>query len=183
MTSADREQLAREHLHVAHGIAWKMRHPCEEFDEVYADALLGLARALNTWNGWGLFGGWAAVKIRCAILDGRRRRDHLTRWTRAGHPVAESRAPLSLNEIVADGDKQHPIERIDTLVDERGDETERALVREVIRGLPARQRLVVLLRQRGYTLAEIGGLLHVHEARVCQIQRQAHEQLRAQLAA
>lgn len=50
MTEKDREQLARDHIGLAYALAYRQRTRNEELDELQGDALLGLARAVMTWD-------------------------------------------------------------------------------------------------------------------------------------
>lgn len=85
-------------------VTFAKRHPCD-FEEAYSDALLGLLHAVRSHDpARSPLGPWAELKMKRAMLDGLRVRDHLARRHRreGGGPAA----PLSLDFALPGGGRE-----------------------------------------------------------------------------
>lgn len=177
LSQREKDQLARKHLALARWCARKHRYGEEEFEELLADALLGMARALNTWDPdcGSSFTSWAVLKMHGAVVDGKRRRDYLTRGQR--HSGVTIRPPISLDvRVVTERGNLTP-GPLDYLADPDSDMTAAVELRAQIDELPARQRFAVLASVDGMTNRKIADLLGVTESRVCQILKAARATL------
>ncbi len=154
-------------------------------DEVRAAAFDGLIDAAQKFRaGRGIkFSTYARHRIRGAIQDWMRSKDHLTRHYRL---VARStgveawRAPLSLDRaprlaarLVDHGRSPFAqVERMQIV----------ALLEEAASRLPDHTRAVLALRYtEEWGLKEIGRAMGYSESRACQVLQRAHEALRAQV--
>lgn len=101
MTPADRNRLVEDHLRVAQSAAHRSGGT-KDFDERLADAYLGLVQAARSFDpSRGVqFGTYAYTRVRGAIQDGLRQRDHLTQPMRAAG--RDDPAPVSLDALCAD---------------------------------------------------------------------------------
>lgn len=181
MLAGDLEAFIRAHQSYAR--YWAQRTPLgsgESFDDVHADAMVGLWDAARRWDrSKGSFATFAGHRIRGAIADGRRSRDPLNRAARQ----RGDQVPLSLD--LANGDTRV---LLDTLADpsdayaevDNADERAQqlAIVRTASAELTPRQRDVVFGRLAGRTLAAIAVDLGVTESRVKQLESQAAAHLR-----
>jgi DNA-directed RNA polymerase specialized sigma subunit len=169
---AERRRLVERHVGLAERIArmrcyWGMEDP----DDTRSDALWGLTLAGRGFQpDRGSFGTYAALRIEYAIRRGRQVRSGLPRrvWEQGGgaHPV-------SLNIVVGDGGG----ELLDVLPS--ADPGRNWWLREAIRGLPARERLVVELRyDRGITQSEVATVIGCSQMHVSRIERAALAKLR-----
>jgi RNA polymerase sigma factor for flagellar operon FliA len=182
--------LVEQHLGLAQRIARGRvaRMPASvELDDVLGHAVLGLCDAAARFSpAKGVpFAGYAARRIDGAITDMARGSDHLSRrerrQVREGVAVAQRSAP----EFFVDGGETLVADGEQVAVGEMHDrDALAAAVRGAVAKLPERLRLVVSLYcEREMTYREIGAVLEVSEARICQLMRDAHRQLRESLAA
>lgn len=191
--SSQWEQIARDHMGHATTLAWKHCTTAEDIDEIRADALLGLARAINSWDPdrGESFRNWAYRKMLCAIMDGRRDRDHLSRDHRRKLKGVDSAlnelAPISLDVPISGTDLEREILRVETIPDPYdfiADVITRDLYARIqgpLGRLPSRERFVLAMFCAGHTLADIGGALGISESRACQVKTRALRRIRDEL--
>ena len=152
-----------------------------DFDDAYADALIGLWQAIRTHDPErGGLSQWAERKMRSAMLDGVRVRDYATRHQRAAaslHVVVFSTLGATLDH----GDRVECSRAIVCHRTER-DERRRDLlddVAEALRPLPFRER--ALLRRtwiEGASQREAGADFGLTSSRTSQVVAAAFRQLR-----
>jgi DNA-directed RNA polymerase specialized sigma subunit len=169
---AERYRLVEQHVWLAERIARRRcRWGLEDPDDTRSDALWGLTLAGRAFEpGRGGFGTYAALRVEYAIRRGRQVRSGLSRsvWERGGAP-----RPVSLNVPVQEGGG----EILDALPSVDADWT--WWLRDAIRRLPARERLVVGLRyDRGLTQSEIATVIGCSQMHVSRIERAALAKLR-----
>jgi DNA-directed RNA polymerase specialized sigma subunit len=169
---AERCRLVERHVRLAERIARRRcRRGLEDPDDTRSDALWGLTLAGCAFQpGRGSFGTYAALRIEYAIRRGRQIRSGLPRsvWERGGGP-----GPLSLNAPLRAGDG----ELLDTLPS--ADPDWGWWLRDAVRRLPARERLVVGLRySRGLTQSQVAGIIGCSQMQVSRIERVALQKLR-----
>lgn len=169
---AERCRLVEGHVRLAEKIARKRcRWGQEDPEDTRSDAFWGLTLAGRAFQpGCGSFAAYASVRIEYAIRRGRQVRSGLTRsaWERGDRPTLVSlNAPLG-----KDGG-----ELID-LLPAPPDPDEDSLA-DALRGLPARECLVVRLRYyRGLTQSEVAPIIGRSQMQVSRIERQALARLR-----
>lgn len=162
----------------------------DSFDEIFADALFGAWRAVEGFDptrGVQLT-TYAQRRIDGAILDGLRDRDHLPRTLRkiADDDNKVLAHPISL-EWLAEANEQATVDIPDPNSDVEGEllraeEQEEAAdrLRAYVNALPVRLRSVVVMHYfRGMRLHEIAEWYGVTESRICQLEADAFEQIRA----
>lgn len=178
LTAPERDRLAAEHLPVARALAFRRhQHSSEDLDELVADALLGLAEALNRYDpSRGIpFRAYAIPRMIGAIMDGKRVRDHLTRGERrravaAGIDDSPALARATSFEVTEDWL---------TLAAPEQDHDLRMHLEDLIDGLPERERFVLVMRhQWGLTNVELGDAMGITASRVSQIFHKAASRLR-----
>ena len=145
--------------------------------------MVGLIQAVDRFDpARGIpFEGYAALRVRGAILDEVRRLDELTRDARRLAREDEQRAAVSLEFLQERGELGDPTEiaEVDARAAHDGlrDDVEGALA-----AIPVRERAVLASYYGdGLTLAAIGRRLGVSEARVSQLHARAIAQLRSVL--
>jgi RNA polymerase sigma factor (sigma-70 family) len=143
----------------------------EDPEDTRSDALWGLTLAGRGFQpGRGGFGTYAALRVEYAIRRGRQVRSGLPRsvWEHG-----EALWPISLNVPVGEGAG----EALDSLPSADSDST--WWLRDAIRQLPPRERLVVGLRyDRGLTQSEIATVIGCSQMHVSRIERAALVKLR-----
>ena len=169
---AERCRLIERHVVLAERIArMRCRWGLEDPDDTRSDALWGLTLAGRGFQpDRGSFGTYAALRIEYAIRRGRQVRSGLPRsvWEQGGGP-----RPVSLNVPVGEGDR----ELLDELSSADPDRT--WWLRDAVRRLPARERLVVGLRyDRGLTQSEVATVIGCSQMHVSRIERAALAKLR-----
>lgn len=191
MTRSERDALIESLLPLARRAAiWGARRmPSVEFDELYSDACVGLVRAVDSFDP--ARGTALEVHVTATaqheILDAARRRDHLSRRHRRQLTEAsvDASAPLSLDQVRAESEAgEGPATLADLLaVDADGitaveDADEARWVRALVHALPQPQRRVIeWLYLDSLNQVEVARMMQVTPSRVCQIARQAREQL------
>jgi RNA polymerase sigma factor for flagellar operon FliA len=152
-------------------------------EDLEAAGVVGLIQAVDRFDpSLGIpFEGYAALRVRGAILDEVRRLDELTRDARRLAREDDQRAAVSLEFLQERGEMGDPAEiaEVDarTALDGLRDDVERALA-----VIPLRERSILAsYYSDGLTLAAIGRRLGVSEARVSQLHARAIAQLRSVL--
>ena len=169
---AERRRLVELHVGLAEGIARRRcRWGLEDPDDTRSDAFWGLTLAGRAFRpGRGSFATYAALRIEFAIRRGRQVRSGLSRsvWEQGGAPW-----PLSLNVPTGEGGG----EVLDALPSADPDWT--WWLRDAVRRLPARERLVVGLRyDRDLTQSEVAAAIGCSQMHVSRIERAALAKLR-----
>ncbi len=163
---------------VAGSVACKLPRqvPREDLISAGSEGLVDAARKFDPSKGVA-FSAYAEIRIRGAMIDELRSRDHLSRSQRR-HAHDFDGPPLSLDEPEA-------AEVVDWRADTEGDTSTRqemGRMRAATRLLPPRlQQLLTLYYVDDLTLREIGAVLSVTESRACQLHREALTQLRRTL--
>jgi RNA polymerase sigma factor for flagellar operon FliA len=163
---------------VVGSVAWNLpRHVArEDLVSAGSEGLVDAARKFDPSKGV-TFAAYAAIRIRGAMIDELRHRDHLSRSDRR-HRHDYAGPPISLDEPEA-------TEVADCRADTEGDTSTRQQMdrmRAATRLLPLRlQKLLTLYYGDDLTLREIGAALSVTESRACQLHREALAQLRRTL--
>ena len=169
---AERSRLVERHVALAERIArmrcyWGVEDP----DDTRSDALWGLTLAGRGFQpDRGSFGTYAALRIEYAIRRGRQVRSGLPRtvWEQGGGPW-----PVSLNIPVGESGG----ELLDALPS--ADPDRNWWLRDAVRRLPARERLVVGLRyDRDLTQFEVATVIGCSQMHVSRIERAALAKLR-----
>ena len=169
---SERCRLVERHVGLADRIArlrcqWGMEDP----DDTRSDALWGLTLAGRGFQpDRGSFGSYAALRIEYAIRRGRQLRSGLPRsvWEQGGRP-----RPVSLNVPLGESGG----ELLDALPSH--DPGRYWWLRDAVRGLPARERVVVGLRyDRGLTQSEVADVIGCSQMHVSRIERAALAKLR-----
>jgi DNA-directed RNA polymerase specialized sigma subunit len=168
---AERCRLVERHVWLAERIARsRCRWGLEDPDDTRSDALWGLTLAGRAFQpDRGGFGSYAALRVENAIRRGRQVRSGLPRsvWERGGAP-----SPVSLNARVGEGGG----EVLDALPSVDPNWT---WLRDAVRRLPARERLVIGLRyDRDLTQSEIATVIGCSQMNVSRIERAALAKLR-----
>jgi RNA polymerase sigma factor FliA len=152
-------------------------------EDLEAAGVVGLIQAVDRFDPErGIpFEGYAALRVRGAVLDEVRRLDDLSRTARGRVRADEHHVAMSLDSLEERGEMGGPTQAAE--VDERAaqaglrDDVERALA-----AIPVRERSILASYYRdGLSLAAIGRRLGVSEARVCQLHGRAIAQLRSVL--
>lgn len=161
--------LTREHMGWVAAVRWKRyRHVDMDLgDDLIGAGMIGLVQAARSYDGRGAFSSWAYLRIHGAMQDFLR-----CEYGRDGRPKVAA---------MAVGD-----EAILGLMAGAAPEDDHALrltLRDEIARLPTRQRFVILARQDGGLLREIGEALGVTESRAHQLDALARATLRERLAA
>jgi RNA polymerase sigma factor for flagellar operon FliA len=152
-------------------------------EDLEAAGVVGLIQAVDRFDPErGIpFEGYAALRVRGAVLDEVRRLDDLSRTARGRARADEHHVAMSLDSLEERGEMGGPTQAAE--VDERAaqaglrDDVERALA-----AIPVRERSILASYYRdGLSLAAIGRRLGVSEARVCQLHGRAIAQLRSVL--
>lgn len=169
---AERCRLVERHVALAERIARMRCHwGLEDPDDTRSDALWGLTLAGRAFQpDRGSFGTYAALRIEYAIRRGRQVRSGIPRsvWEQGGGPRR-----LSLNIPVGEGGG----ELLETLPS--ADPDRDWCLRDAVRRLPARERLVVGLRHdRGLSQSEVATLIGCSQMHVSRIERAALAKLR-----
>lgn len=169
---AERCRLVERHVGLAERIARMRCHwGLEDPDDTRSDAFWGLTLAGRGFQpDRGSFGTYAALRIEYAIRRGRQVRSGLPRsvWEQGGGP-----RPVSLNIAVGEGGG----ELLDALPS--ADPDRNWWLRDAVRRLPARERLVVGLRyDRGLTQSEVATAIGCSQMHVSRIERAALAKLR-----
>ena len=168
----ERRRLVERHVGQAERIArmrcyWGIEDP----DDTRSDALWGLTLAGRGFQpDRGTFGTYAALRIEYAIRRGRQLRSGLPRpvWEQGG-----GARPVSLSIPVGEGGG----ELLDALP--IADPDPNWFLREAVRRLPARERLVVGLRyDRGLTQSEVATVIGCSQMHISRIERAALAKLR-----
>jgi len=172
LLDAERCRLVEQHVGLAERIARRRCHwGLEDPDDTRSDALWGLTLAGRAFqSGRGSFGTYAAIRIEYAIRRGRQVRSGVPRsvWEQGG-----ALWPLSLNVPVREGGD----EVLDTLPS--ADPDWNWWLRDAVRRLPTRERLVVGLRyDRGLTQSEVATVIRCSQMHVSRIERAALAKLR-----
>lgn len=186
----DMNGFVRAHSALAHHFARRAGvHDGESYDDVYADALIGLwdaAKRYDPARGC-TFSAFAGRRIAGAIGDGRRQRDPLSRTCRR----AGEMSPLTLDMQLSDTPDAAtlgallPDPRDDYAAFEDADEYSQRLaaVHTAAESLNAKQRHVLLGRLNGERLGILAGELGVTESRASQMESEAVRRLRHVLKA
>lgn len=152
-------------------------------EDLEAAGVVGLIQAVDRFDpSRGIpFKGYAALRVRGAILDEVRRLDELTRDARRLACEDEHRGAVSLEFLQERGEMGDPTEiaEVDARAAHDGlrDDVERALA-----AIPVRERAILAsYYSDGLTLATIGRRLGISEARVSQLHTRAIAQLRSVL--
>jgi len=152
--------------------------PQVEFDELVSAGTIGLIEAARKFDPTrGIeFSTYAHPRIRGAICDELRSRDHLSRSHRAQLKTTGGRDPLAGVPLdAAPPQMVEPTQEQDAI---RGEI--RRFLFSAMRRLRPRDRRVVILRYWGdKTLTAIASDLGVGESRVCQIDKRAIAKLRS----
>jgi DNA-directed RNA polymerase specialized sigma subunit len=169
---AERSRLVERHVPLAERIARLRCHwGVEDPDDTRSDALWGLTLAgCGFQPDRGSFGTYAALRIEYAIRRGRQVRSGLPRavWEQGGGPW-----PVSLNIRVGESGG----ELLDALPS--ADPDRNWWLRDAVRRLPARERLVVGLRyDRDLTQAEVATVIGCSQMHISRIERAALAKLR-----
>lgn len=181
---AARQGLIERYLPLCRRIARATRvlpTPARGLEDLEAAAVVGLIQAVDRFDpSRGIpFEGYAALRVRGAILDEVRRLDDLTRDARRLAREDEQGGAVSLECLQERGELGDPTEiaEVDARAARDGlrDDVERALA-----AIPARERAILASYYgEGLTLATIGRRLGVSEARVSQLHTRAIAQLRS----
>jgi RNA polymerase sigma factor (sigma-70 family) len=182
----EQRRLVEQHLHLARAAA--SRH-CgkgglrfELYDDVFADACLGLTQAALHWRpgGGASFATFARRRIDGAIIDSVRLMQPLSRGEYARGVQRPTFVPI--DEPVVD-----EMTWADVLPDIEPGPEERALGHDVLAlldVLPLRYRMIMLLRAIGETQPEIAKRLGITASRVSQLETVARRKIcKAVLAA
>jgi RNA polymerase sigma factor (sigma-70 family) len=164
---AERCRLVESHVRLAEQIARKRcRWGWEDPDDTRSDAFWGLMLAARAFEpGRGTFAAYAGIRIEGAIRRGRQIRSGVPRplWEQGQRPTVQS-----LNAPVGDGDA----ELLDTLPSPS--EAEGNWVHDELRGLPARERLVLRLRYfHGLAQSDVAAIIGHSQMHVSRIERAA----------
>jgi DNA-directed RNA polymerase specialized sigma subunit len=175
LLDTERCRLVEQHVGLAERIARMRCHwGLDDPDDTRSDALWGLTLAGRGFQpDRGSFRTYAALRIEYAIRRGRQVRSGLPRsvWEQGGGP-----GPVSLNAPVGEGGG----ELLDALPSANLEGN--WWLRDGVRSLPARERLVVMLRyDRGLTQSEVATEIGCSQMHVSRIERAALEKLRAWL--
>jgi RNA polymerase sigma factor (sigma-70 family) len=101
------DDLAERYLPLARQLAGRFCFKCPvDYDETFSDAQLGLLNGIRSYREerQASLKTWLTWKIRSAMLDGLRRRDHLARSHRKIMAAAGEPAPYVLSLTAARGD-------------------------------------------------------------------------------
>jgi RNA polymerase sigma factor FliA len=152
-------------------------------EDLEAAGVIGLIQAVDRFDpSRGIpFEGYAALRVRGAVLDEVRRLDDLSRGARLRAREDEHRGAVSLDVLQERGEMGEPAEiaEVDARAAHDGlrDDVERALA-----AIPVRERAILAsYYSDGLTLATIGRRLGISEARVSQLHSRAIAQLRSLL--
>lgn len=152
-------------------------------EDLEAAGIVGLIQAVDRFDpARGIpFEGYAALRVRGAMLDEVRRLDDLSRTARVHARDDGHHGAVSLEFLQERGELGDPTEiaEVDVRTESDGlrDDVERALAT-----IPVRERSILASYYNdGLTLAAIGRRLGVSEARVSQLHTRAIGQLRAML--
>jgi RNA polymerase sigma factor for flagellar operon FliA len=152
-------------------------------EDLEAAGVVGLIQAVDRFDpSRGIpFEGYAALRVRGAVLDEVRRLDDLSRGARLRAREDDHRGAVSLEFLQERGEMGDPAEiaEVDARAAHDGlrDDVERALA-----AIPARERSILAsYYSDGLTLATIGRRLGISEARVSQLHTRAIAQLRSVL--
>lgn len=152
---------------------YRQYSPQCDFDDLYQAGLLALVTAAERWEDRGLpFGAYATVRARGAMID-------LLRSARPrGNASGDERAATcSIDNLSADDDPQlsDPADPVDKILVRA---QAAALLARHVAMLPEREALVLnLYFVEEMSLDNIGLLLGVGAARVCQIKKQGLDRL------
>ena len=175
------------HLPYARAVAARSIDPrCRGADreDLIAWGILGLVQAARRYrdeNG-AAFGAYAARRVRGQIYDALRERDPLTRSARREFRAAREKDPelpppaveVSLDRLMQVIGEPAAAQRCRAQEDARW-----ARVAREVRGLPRRERAVIVLSfGRGLTLREIGQRVGLSESGVCRLRARALARLR-----
>jgi DNA-directed RNA polymerase specialized sigma subunit len=173
---AEWSRLVELHVGLAERIARRRcRWGLEDPDDTRSDAFWGLTLAGRAFEpDRGSFATYATLRIEYAIRRGRQVRSGLSRsvWEQGGAPW-----PLSLNVPAGENGS----EVLDALPS--ADPDWNGWLREAVRRLPARERLVVGLRyDRDLTQSEVAAAIGRSQMQVSRIERAALAKLREWVA-
>lgn len=178
---AERNTQVESLQQLVHQIAWRVFRELvtASFEELVSDGYLGAIDAVSKYDpGHGVpLEGYAAIRIRGAMIDEYRRRDYMPRVMRASMTADDPRRhrPVSLDaplhcdagqclaDLLPDGESAFE----DRIADE-------SCVQWALAQLPDRQRHVIVGRYwLGQRLTDLGAELGVTESRACQLEREA----------
>lgn len=152
--------------------------PCD-LDDRLADARAGACAAVQRYDeNKGTFKTWAIKRASGEIIDGVRRMTHGARLFPRYNASLDDMMETGKHSPFLLADPSEPLEELEAV--------EEALcaaqtVAVLLAGLPERLRYVVESKYlKGQTLVAIGKSLGVTEARVCQMNKQALQLMRAQ---
>ena len=175
-------------MRVARGYLRRNPQVRHQGDDIISDALLGVTKGLRDHNpALGSLAGYCAYRASYQILDGFRERGPVPReaWAR-GMRVEdlpeERQRPISLEDLRGIG--KHGDSLVVSLRDEHGEDAyaqvdARLILARLLRLLPPKLRDVLQAHDlEGETLRDIGARYGVTDTRICQIRRQALDELR-----
>ena len=165
--NAERRRLVEGHVRLAEKIASRRcRWGREDPDDTRSDAFWGLILAAHAFQpDRGSFAAYAVIRIEGAIRRGRQMRSGVPRplWEQGQRPTIQS-----LNAPV----REVEVELLDTLPSPS--EAESGWVHDELRGLPARERLVLRLRYfHGLAQSEVAAIIGHSQMHVSRIERAA----------
>jgi RNA polymerase sigma factor for flagellar operon FliA len=181
--SSNEAEHLRDYAYVARWIASRYatgRSLAAEWDDVHADALIGVLAAIRNFDSTRKITQKAYVFIRArgAAIDGIRQRLYAPR-----SKIDNRREPTSLDRIrvaITDGDGTWEPSASDPGY---GEVDAAETISLLLVHLSRRRRFVIeAYYLAGRSMADIGAELGVTESRVCQIHVQALRQMRAMLA-
>lgn len=179
MTPEEQHKHICENIDLAYRMAKslhkKLRLPhYEDIEELTSDALLGLTYATKKYNPQlSSFRKYAAIKIRGAIIDGLRERDHLTRKERKAlnppklHSMTIEDVRLRTCQLPAREEIQLPQKTVSKLI-----------IRKTTRGIDKRLKTIIeKYFLHNITMKEIGMSMGVTETRICQLMKETLKSL------
>lgn len=146
------DELMQRYGQKVYSLAFHMLGNPDDAADLAQEAFLKVYRALPVFRGEALFSTWLFRIVTNTCLDGRRR--------------AKKRLPvISLSQSTGTGESRLPLEIPDNTNDPQNTYLEHELqeeIQELLRKLPAAQRLVLVMRDlEGYSYEEIAAALGI----------------------
>lgn len=178
-----------EHVGIVYAIAATLRKkmpPHVDVDDLVGDGMVGLLQAAAAFDpAKGVsFASYAGRRVRGAMLDGLRDRDHISRSHRARLAAAGRDAPrvVSIDAPMARDGDGHVADLGEMLSDVRHREKHIAAsgqLAELLAPLGCLERVVLRLRYgHGWSLLDIGEFVGLSESRIQQISKASMARLR-----
>jgi RNA polymerase sigma factor (sigma-70 family) len=137
------------------------------FDELVQAGMIGAWQALERFDGRGKLEGFAAIRIRGAMVD----------FLRSSHPVGRNGPEVSFVSIDHDGEDDHQVMQIASDEDHATELERRQLAQQRLRSLTSSQRSVVSEVLEGKMLEDIGAKRGYSGGRASQVVKESVDAL------